>query len=876
MRGDDGSHLSAGEWEADAVMALNSGKDGTYAMVDFSKRLGNKDTSKQLDPVAIYDTLDRASDKGPLRPAQTAILTDWHQKHRSQRDLIVKLHTGQGKTLIGLLLLQSKLNETGQPAVYVCPNRFLVNQTCGQAKQFGVPFCVDEGDFQQEFILGRKMLITHVQKVFNGQTRFRMGPKSLSIATFLMDDSHACADSIRDSSVIRLERKEPAYTKIVELFAKALEQQGAGTFQDVLNGNYDALLPVPYWAWHDRQAEVVAILADVAKAPVQNQKPHSAWFTWPLIKDNLANCQCVVSGQSLEIAPYLPPLDLYGSYYNAKHRVFMSATVTNDAFLIKGLRLSPETVRNPLVYKDEKWSGEKMILVPALIDDSLDRSAIVNVFGKKVPKRKYGVVALTPSFKRTTDWEACGAVVAKTETIDNEINRLRAGDCEAPLAIASRYDGIDLPDDSCRILVFDSQPHAANLIDSYTDSCRAFSAAMTIRTARTIEQGLGRSVRGEKDYCVIIMIGPELVRMIRSADTREYLSNQTRAQIDIGLEIAEMAKGEISTSDPAMNVLIGLVNQCLKRDTNWKQFYVERMDAIGSSAANSETLDMFQQELEAELAYESGNPRGAVKLLQELLDKQVKDDGDRGWYLQEIARYAHAYSKTDSNALQLHAHRKNRYVMRPQTGMQIDKLMVVGQKRAANIIEWARSFGSYEELHLAVEDILGRLDFGVKADRFEQACDQLGRALGFGSQRPDKEWKEGPDNLWAVRDGEYFLIEGKSEVDLKRAEINKDESGQMNNACAWFANNYPGAKVMRFMIIPTKRVSKAAGFIEEVLILRASGLAKLTRCVKRFFAEFATLDLKDVSEAKVQQLIDAHGLGVDSFCTSFLEKAVQL
>lgn len=259
---------------------FSPGKDGTHAMVDFSKRLGKKDTSKQLDPVAIYDTLDRASDKGPLRPAQTAILTDWHQKCRNQRDLIVKLHTGQGKTLIGLLMLQSKLNETGEPAIYLCPNRFLVNQTCGQAKQFGVPFCVHEGDFPQEFVSGRRMLITHVQKVFNGQTRFRTGPKSLPVSTFLMDDSHACADSIRDSSVIRLDRKEPAYTRIVELFAKALEQQGAGSFQDTVNGNYDALLPVPYWAWHDRQAEVVAILADVAKPPAQNQKPHSAWFTW--------------------------------------------------------------------------------------------------------------------------------------------------------------------------------------------------------------------------------------------------------------------------------------------------------------------------------------------------------------------------------------------------------------------------------------------------------------------------------------------------------------------------------------------------------------------------------------------------------------------
>jgi len=43
-------------------------------MVDFSKRLGKRLPKRITDPVALYDTLDRASDKGPLRPAQDAVL----------------------------------------------------------------------------------------------------------------------------------------------------------------------------------------------------------------------------------------------------------------------------------------------------------------------------------------------------------------------------------------------------------------------------------------------------------------------------------------------------------------------------------------------------------------------------------------------------------------------------------------------------------------------------------------------------------------------------------------------------------------------------------------------------------------------------------
>jgi replicative superfamily II helicase len=71
------------------------------------------------DPVTLYDTMDRAHDKGPLRPAQQAVLTEWYTSRREQRDVIVKLHTGQGKTLIGLLMLQSRLNDGKGPAVYL-------------------------------------------------------------------------------------------------------------------------------------------------------------------------------------------------------------------------------------------------------------------------------------------------------------------------------------------------------------------------------------------------------------------------------------------------------------------------------------------------------------------------------------------------------------------------------------------------------------------------------------------------------------------------------------------------------------------------------------------------------------------------------------
>lgn len=40
-----------------------------------------------------------------------------------------------------------------------------------------------------------------------------------------------------------------------------------------------------------------------------------------------------------------------------------------------------------------------------------------------------------------------------------------------------------------------------------------------LRMAQKIEQGIGRGVRGEKDYCAILIIGSDIVKFMRSITT---------------------------------------------------------------------------------------------------------------------------------------------------------------------------------------------------------------------------------------------------------------------------------------------------------------------------------------------------------------------
>lgn len=46
-------------------------------MIDFRKKLGKKEVEKKINPLEIYDELDRRSVTGPLRPVQYKILDEW-------------------------------------------------------------------------------------------------------------------------------------------------------------------------------------------------------------------------------------------------------------------------------------------------------------------------------------------------------------------------------------------------------------------------------------------------------------------------------------------------------------------------------------------------------------------------------------------------------------------------------------------------------------------------------------------------------------------------------------------------------------------------------------------------------------------------------
>lgn len=842
-------------------------------MLDFNKLVSERKINKSADPIEIYKFLDRKSDTGELRPIQEKILKKWYEEKKDSNNQIIKLGTGAGKTLIGLLILQSRINSNDGPCLYVCPNNYLVAQVCNEAKKFGIQICVFDSlnnDIPDEYLEGKKILICSAQKVFNGLSVFENNPNSIP-GTLLLDDSHACIEVIKNAFTITINKTEDAelFSSLIELFDNDLSKQREGSFMDLKNGESSIIMPVPYWSWFENKSKVLSLLSEAKTSSA------SVRFTWPLIRDNIDDFCCYFSNYRIQISPYNLNVNKFSFYCNTQHKVLMSATTQDDSFFITGFGFDPNDVENPLSESEHQWSGEKMIIIPSLINNECDRNIVVNNIFTHCFSNNFGKVVIVPNTNSTKIYESLGGCISNSNNINEYIDKIKANDFSSFVVLNNRYDGIDLPDDCCRLLVLDSLPSFSSLADQYELQCLKNSELIEKRIAQRIEQGLGRGVRGEKDYCAIILIGADLINFIKGSKTKRYFSSQTQKQIEIGLTIANADKRK--EKDNIMEPIYSLIEQLISRDDGWKLYYSESMNSLQSNSKSTNMHNRLKMEYNFYNEFAKRNYIKACDKLQKYIDEECSTQLEKGWYLQILARFKMYVSRSESIELQKSAFNLNNNLLKPQVEIDYKRLQLLNGTRIESIRHQLETYLSLnnEDFILEWTKLLDDFSFGKDSELFESAVDEIGRLLGFSCQRPDKELGKGPDNLWCIRNNLFFIIECKNEVEEGRRSIKKEEAGQMNNHIGWFKEVYGNnVKYFAFEIIPTKLLAYEANFVDNVRIIRKSSLEKLKKSLQSFIMEINKFELDSITDSTIQNALDICKLNEEDFINLYSENYV--
>ena len=497
-----------------------------------------------------------------------------------------------------------------------------------------------------------------------------------------------------------------------------------------------------------------------------------------------------------------------------------------------------------------------MIIFPSLIDERLNQEILrkhvsgSGIFGTKACS------VLVPGYRLATiEYKERGCfLVSDEEDMKKALETMRTVSQDMPIIFVNRYDGIDLADDMCRLLVIDSLPVFNSLADQYEVSCRKDSNLINIKIAQKIEQGLGRSVRSERDYSVILIIGAELVRFMKSEKTRKYFSAQTDKQIWIGEEVAKMAKKETDPSKPIQPIL-DLISQCLGRDSGWKSYYKAKMDAIEEKKQEHPLLDLLIKERKADEALCRNNIPAVCGIYQDIVYSLEGNDQEQGWYLQELAKYTSIISPSEWKSIQKSAFDKNQYVLKPDS-TEYKKINILDDIRLKNIQAILKSFPDYGEFRLYADEVIANLSWGVESNKFEDAMLKVGELLGFASQRPDRDNKVGPDNLWAMPKNEYIAIECKNEVDLKRDEISKNEAGQMEMHAGWFEKEYGADTAVSYLWIhPTCKIAANASLTHHVTVMTPSKLESFKNQLSGYLTEFSHYDIHSLDDKTIHQFL---------------------
>lgn len=839
-------------------------------MVDFDKLIDKNRLRLETDPINIFKDLDTQSGKEILRPSQEQILKKWYSNYQDKKDILIKLPTGQGKTLIGMLMLQSILNKNEGPAIYLCPNSYLVDQTYEQANLFGINATLVESDgsLPRNFSNSKSILIANCKKLFNGMSKFGVqgsGNDIIDLGAIVLDDAHTCLEIIRNSFSINVNKysntsMSALYSELLTLFNGALSRQEAGTCMDILAGE-DCFLPVPYWVWYDNLNEVLSIL----RKYVGEDK--NIRIVWDVIKNNLPYCSCIISGKTIEISPRILPVELIPSFTNAKRRIFMSATLSEDAFLVKELGVDPKCVSNPLKYEGEvKYNGERLILIPSFVNPSIKRLPFVEWISNFTSKRgNFGVVSLVPTNHYAREWENHGAIVTSVKDLKASIGELKnsakEGEATNIVTLVNEYDGVDLPDDTCRILILDQIPEYRSLTDSYLQDIRLDSKITNRKMGQRIEQGIGRGIRGLNDWRIVFIIG-EKISLYLSNKGLKYLSKEAQKQIEIGDQLTDVIR-----SSGKMKDIEELVNQCLSRDKGWKEYYKEMMQSVNEETTEGYYLDHSILEREAEIEFKKGNVSKAIEILQNLISKY--EDVDRGWYLHLNAIYLYQQNRAASMDIHLKAYESNNRLPRPERGVVYTKIDLKGKTRNTLIKEWIQKHKLKNEMILDVVNRLDKISFNISSDLFEEGTKDLGEMLGFLSDRPDKKMGEGPDNLWGIHNNRYFIIECKNRINEDRDEVYQKEIGQMSNSIGWFMKNYEGCEYNPIFIHPSAKRGRGAHVTQPHYVLQPKSLEKLRKNVMDFYSSFDT-PIDTITEQLVAQKLNDYDLDLDNFIRNYL------
>lgn len=661
-------------------------------------------------PAKLFQTLTRR--KLPdVMTHQRDMLNAYGSKLTNEANVALQLPTGSGKTLVGLLIGEWRRRKFKERIVYLCPTRQLVNQTVDQAQnKYGIDAVGFTGsnknysaNTKSDYTTGRKVAVTTYSSLFN------ISPFFSNPDAIIIDDAHAAENYIAKMWSLEIPAGDADHEALHAAVSDLLRPYLTGQSYARLTGEWSDPSDA---TWVDKLPstvlqEIAPRLTSIIDA--NSTVSSDVTFCWRLLRDHLSSCHIYLASREILIRPLIPPVWTHTPFANAKQRIFMSATLGagGDLERLTGTasitRLpAPEGFRSTGV-------GRRFFIFPGLSLEPND-SEMLRLKMQKLAGRS---VVLTPN-------DAAAAAICKQIQEFDDFEVFKAADIEtskekfvkaekAAAIMAGRFDGIDFPNDECRLLCLDGLPKATNAQERFLMTKMGAMALFNERLQTRVLQAAGRCTRALQDRSAVFVTGHELLEYL--ADDRNWAHFHPELQ-------AELAFGVEQSKDVTAADFVDNFKNFLENKNEWSEANDEILNSTSSyTQIQYPAMDILEDVVVHEVRYSKalwmGDTDTALTEARAITSKLTAPElrGYRALWHYLAGSLAWSMSKAANDAHQRTAREQFREAM-----------------KAAPNVSWLARLAKAQSTDQAAEAEIVDEDANAQVDRLETALLKMGTA----------------------------------------------------------------------------------------------------------------------------------------------------
>lgn len=795
---------------------------------------------------------------------------------------------------MGLLISEWRRRTLSHRTVYACPTQQLAEQVHASALKQGLDTVLLIGSNKEwaassvnSYTRGAATAVSTYSHIFNQYSRFS------DAQAIIFDDAHAAENYVADAWAVTIPSKLSAYRQMFDAMADDLDEvlvqhmtspaTEAATALDV------RMMPLPIIS--KNKAALALVLNEAIK-----ENNDLRWSVQRLLPQ-LDSCLFYVDRKSWYVRPMIPPTHEHAPFTEPAQRIYLSATMGRGGELERAFgRPAISKIGVPDAW-EKTGSGRRFVIFPSLVQEEAPAETVEEKHGDAAAELGESVVPEpvqdaedvgskepqpNPLTKKLLDLASKRLVLAQnsrtTENIasvlqldEAETYRVTDGEFAAfadaekgTLLAANRYDGMDLADDVCRMMLIHGLPAATHLQDRFIENKLRARSVLQERLRTRVLQGLGRCTRGPQDYSVVVVEEEALVRFLSREENIAAMPSELQAELQFGLNTSENVTG---------TQLLSLATSALAQDTRWtgnaeKQIIEWREDSVSASASELGTLAASApREVRAWRQAWAGDWAAAGQLAMEVHGQLNGTELTPYRSLWAYFAYCWLSRAADGGAQTLEraqeylnlAHRASfgtTWLKELQREKRATPSMETWERKAVSTIHSKAVAGGTRPTKATTELTQMVADLGqTRAAGYERGLTTLGTYLGARASKPDGDARSDSVWLWETL---WITVEAKSEQ-LEGGTINPTyvrQVGSQLNSLAYDEGleEYPSQSIS-IMVSPkgVVRPAAVAGSNKNIYLVSPEEIKELALDVKRSWSAIRAFATDAESAAQVDE-----------------------